>query len=292
MTASHPSTSLVSLGGRRRTFPIPVVALGPSTQNDEAPDFPLLPKEMHTFSAPRGWELGREGSAVSWMERFVAAIAANPGGPVVASVMTETPEARRWIEDAFGVGEVIAQAAAPMTLRVRESAFPGIWHEMVLGEGGVVLCDEWRYAREVESLIAAMVATSLTDMPPPRYPEGCMNAPALVEELRYWAGRGVLGRAVHVLNLTLLPLTATDLKVIDEWLGPPMVAVSIRSYGQCRVSNTRLRDVWRVRYFNSMDALILDTIEVTALPEVVRAAPEDLALSRERLADYLVELRS
>jgi hydrogenase-1 operon protein HyaF len=44
---------------------------------------------------------------------------------------------------------------------------------------------------------------------------------------------------------------------------------------------------WRVSYFNSQDALILDTVEVTDLPDVACAAPEDLADSHERLADML-----
>jgi hydrogenase-1 operon protein HyaF len=35
--------------------------------------------------------------------------------------------------------------------------------------------------------------------------------------------------------------------------------------------------VWRVQFFNSMDTLILDTLEVTDMPEVVLAAPEDLS---------------
>jgi hydrogenase-1 operon protein HyaF len=43
--------------------------------------------------------------------------------------------------------------------------------------------------------------------------------------------------------------------------------------------------VWRVRYFNSMDTLILDTIEVTGVPEVACAAREDVADSAERLGE-------
>jgi hydrogenase-1 operon protein HyaE len=41
--------------------------------------------------------------------------------------------------------------------------------------------------------------------------------------------------------------------------------------------------VWRVQFFNSMDTLILDTLEVTDMPEVVLAAPEDLSDSARRL---------
>lgn len=282
-----------NLNRSRKPFPLPVVALGPGAQSDDAPEFPEFPKEMHTFAMPRCWALPEDESAdaaVAWLEQFYTAITQSPGGPVVAAVDELSESQRRWIEDAFGVGEVVAQTAAPISLRLRESAFPGIWHEVVLGADGAVVRDEWRYAPYSAALIDVMTATSSDTLLPPDTPDGVMNGPALVEELRYWAGKGTLGRAVHVMNLTLLPLTPADLQMLNAWLGPPMVAIAIRSYGQCRVSSTCLRDVWRVQYFNSMDALILDTIEVTRLPEVVRAAPEDLALTRERLADYLAEL--
>jgi hydrogenase-1 operon protein HyaF len=60
-----------------------------------------------------------------------------------------------------------------------------------------------------------------------------------------------------------------------------------RGFGNCHVTSTGLRDVWRVQYFNNMNTLILNTIEVVDVPEVVLAAAEDLADSRERLAELV-----
>ena len=60
-----------------------------------------------------------------------------------------------------------------------------------------------------------------------------------------------------------------------------------RGFGNCRVTSTLTRNVWRVQYFNSMNTLILDTIEVIDVPEVAIAAPEDLSDSRERLAELI-----
>jgi hydrogenase-1 operon protein HyaF len=42
-----------------------------------------------------------------------------------------------------------------------------------------------------------------------------------------------------------------------------------------------------VQYFNSMNTLILNTIEVVDVPEVALAADEDLLDSRERLAELI-----
>jgi len=60
-----------------------------------------------------------------------------------------------------------------------------------------------------------------------------------------------------------------------------------RGFGNCRVTSTAARDVWRVQYFNSMNTLILNTIEIVDVPEVALAAAEDLADSRVRLSELI-----
>jgi len=42
-----------------------------------------------------------------------------------------------------------------------------------------------------------------------------------------------------------------------------------------------------VQYFNNMQTLILNTIEVTPMPEAAVAAREDLVETRERLAELV-----
>jgi hydrogenase-1 operon protein HyaF len=86
-----------------------------------------------------------------------------------------------------------------------------------------------------------------------------------------------------VVNFTLLPHTEDDLSWLDAALGEGAVTILSRGYGNCRVTATALAGVWRVQFFNSMDTLILDTLEVTDMPEVVLAAPEDLSDSARRL---------
>ena len=68
-------------------------------------------------------------------------------------------------------------------------------------------------------------------------------------------------------------------------LGQGSVDILSRGYGNCRVTALALPGSWRVQFFNSMDALILDTFEVTDIPEVAIAAAEDLADSSERLRE-------
>ena len=78
-----------------------------------------------------------------------------------------------------------------------------------------------------------------------------------------------------------------DIAWLDHVLGTGRVLILSRGYGNCRITNTCVPNTWRVVYYNSQDTVILNTVEVTAIPEVACAAPEDLADSLERLREVL-----
>jgi hydrogenase-1 operon protein HyaF len=82
-------------------------------------------------------------------------------------------------------------------------------------------------------------------------------------------------------------MSPEDTAHIDRVLDGGSVVILSRGFGNCRISSTAARDVWRVQYFNNMQTLILNTIEVVAIPEVAVAAREDLLETRDRLADLV-----
>jgi hydrogenase-1 operon protein HyaF len=95
----------------------------------------------------------------------------------------------------------------------------------------------------------------------------------------------------HIINLSLLPHTPEDLTWLDEALGEGAVTILSRGYGNCRITATGQAQVWKVQFYNSMDTLILDTYEVTEMPEVALAAAEDLADSATRIRDVIEAIR-
>jgi hydrogenase-1 operon protein HyaF len=137
--------------------------------------------------------------------------------------------------------------------------------------------------------VRARAFTALRPGKGPDAPRGpaVINAPPIYAELADKAARGTAGEPAHVVNFTLLPHTEEDLLWLDAALGEGAVTILSRGYGNCRVTATALAGVWRVQFFNSMDALILDTLEVTDMPEVVLAAREDLEDSARRLEQVL-----
>ncbi len=274
-----------------RPFPISVVAMGPGSQGEEAPDYLPMPKGMETFHQPRLPDNATPASiaeAARVLGYFVdgAADAGFAGGAKL-DLLGLDGDVREVINQSMGFGEVSAFTTAPEHWRVQETAFAGIWRVLKLADDGSLLLDRLETGSIPEALIDTMQRTASAELPAPDYPAGCMNAQALVEEIRMQAAAYRPGQAVHVINLTLLPVSDADLDTLYGWLGHREVSILSRGYGNCRITSTRLKNVWWVQYFNSMDALILNSIEVVAMPDAALAADEDFDDSIERLREYL-----
>jgi hydrogenase-1 operon protein HyaF len=187
----------------------------------------------------------------------------------------------------LGDGEVSIQVNGSRRLRVQESVFTGLWRIVEIDGAGQLLAD-WLEAAPLPDAVLAAARDSARDMlMPVEIPAGAMNSPALLQELQAHIKLRKPGAAPHVLNLTLFPMTPEDHQVLERALPVGSVAIISRGFGNCRITSTTARHVWRVQYFNSMNTLILNTIEVVDVPEVAVAAAEDLADTRERLAELI-----
>ncbi len=274
-----------------RPFPISVVAMGPGSQGEEAPDYLPMPKGMETFHQPRLPE-GASAESVARAATLLADFVDNAeklgfAGGAQFDLLAVDPEVREVINQSLGFGEVSAFTTAPEHWRVQESAFAGLWRVLQVAQDGRFLIDRLETGPVPAVLTDSMRRTAASGLQPPDYPAGCMNAQALVEEIRQQAAAYQPGQSAHVINLTLLPVSDADLDTLYGWLGHREVSILSRGYGNCRITSTRLHNVWWVQYFNSMDALILNSIEVVAMPDVVLASDEDFADSVERLREYL-----
>jgi hydrogenase-1 operon protein HyaF len=281
-------------------FPIPVVAYGPGTQvEDETLDYMSMPQGMETYRPPllpEPEELASREAAHRVLREVLAAVdeARHGGVPQHVSLEGLSGEDLALVNQVLGEGEVSARVhdeERPQAeeLRVQESVFAGVWRVMLLREGRVA--DDWIEVGSIPQALRQAARDDAADvarrpMPVPPGPN-VLNATSLLDEVRDRVPRWRVGQSPHVINLTLLPVSSDDIAWLDHHLGTGRVVILSRGYGNCRITNTRTNACWRVVYYNSQDAVILNTVEVGDLPDVACAAMVDLHDSHERLVEVL-----
>ncbi|MFO1338544.1 MAG: hydrogenase expression/formation C-terminal domain-containing protein [Burkholderiaceae bacterium] len=279
-----------------KPFPIPVVAFGPGSQvEDENLDYLTMPQGMATYRAPalpEPEELHGHDGAVRALRAVLAAL--DGDGPAVVPLAGLDAGELALVNQVLGEGEVSARVLADPArphlgqALVQESVFAGVWRVQAQASADAPWVDQVEVGAVPRALLQAADEDGRgRDATVPAAPPGVMNAPAILAELAEQRARWRAGEAAHVVNLSLLPVGPDDIGFIDHVLGTGRVLVLSRGYGNCRITDTRVPHTWRVVYYNSQDAVILNAIEVSHLPDVACAAAEDLQDSRERLAEVL-----
>lgn len=281
------------------SFPIPVVAgrsvatIGPGTQPEE--ELPLnmlgVPSDMHTFRPPViDSEADPETyrAALDVLRHVLAGLETLTGELVRSfrmSMLDLDPAVLKEANEMLGQGEVSVLADG---LTAQETMFTGIWR--IRSELGGEMRDDLEASQFPTALRQLAAARRVPTEPVDAPPANLMNAPALLAEIRDVSARCRPGDAAHVINLSLLPVTPEDTDYLDAMLGRGGVSVLSRGFGNCRITATAYPHVWWVQYFNSMEKLILNSVEVVDVPAVALAAAEDFADSRVRLAEWIESL--
>lgn len=276
---------------------IPVRVSGPGSQLQESDaerlEFVALPKEMSRYIAPdlptpeQVQHLQGAKSVTDWLGQALTDYRVG-GKPMIADISGLDATNRDLVNQILGEGEVsLKYSDANTEVRMQESVLAGIWRTFYLDTSGQItrdfieVCDVPVLARRAPS------ETSVEDLMRDTAPEGVMNALPILTELQDRAAAWRSGSPSHVINLTLLPLSDGDNQFLDEVLGVGPVETLSRGYGDCNIASTAYPGIWWVRYTNSMGTPILDTLEVTEIPEVACAAQEDLDDSRQRFRELL-----
>lgn len=274
------------------SFPIPIVAFGPGSQPVEEPLETLgLPSDMPTFRTPLNDSEAPDvvyHAALDVLREILAGLEAAPYGaaqPMQRPLDDLNRQVMIEVTEMLGQGEVSVRADT-LGVWAQETAFTGLWRvrgprlDVIEASGFPSALRAIAVSRQVPAQDIAVPAT------------GLMNAPALLAEIRERSAACRFGDEAHVINLSLLPVTPEDLAFLDQALGRADFSILSRGYGNCRITATAYPHVWWVQYFNAMEKLILNSIEIVDLPVVALAAEEDYRDSRQRLAEWIDSLAS
>lgn len=273
---------------------LPIFGQGsqPAEQDGIELEYLQMPQEMTTYSMPQistdlnAEDLAQAKSVLQQLQKNLETF------PTIAAPIDLTQldaNNRRFIDELLGEGEVSVICSGKQEVRIQESVLAGVWRLQTLNERRQIVNDALdvgiipkKLPQSAFNGAAEQIDTYWTVVPP-----GVMNSPPLLTELNAKITEYRPGDEAHTINLSLLPQTEQDLAFLTQRLGRGSATILSRGYGNCRITATGTQYVWWVQYFNSEDTLILNTLEVSDVPSVACASPEDITDSCERLQEIL-----
>ena len=277
---------------------IPVAIIGPGSQPPDADGeemtFMAMPSGMTIFAGniiPEPDEVvGMEDAIQLGREIAVALNKYQTGDDAIVFELDHLDAKNKsFIDQLLGDGEVSATCGGKMNAEIQESVLAGLWRVRYLDDNMDIIRDtmEVAYIPGLVSELTFHEAEESLDVSDLKIPDNVYNAAPLLTEISDKLPEYKPGDEPHVINLSLLPHTEEDIEYLSASLGIGPTIILSRGYGNCRLSSTNTKNVWWVQYYNSQDTLILNTIEISKVPEVAVAAPEDISDSAIRLVEIL-----
>ncbi len=188
--------------------------------------------------------------------------------------ITDLPaDDRELLSQVVGEGEVagVAVLTDGVVAQVQESVMAGLWRVRFTDASGALVADYLEIGAIPQAVrkAAELAAADISFGAPP---QGAMNVMPVLAEIRERMAAVTPAADSHIINFSLLPMSEADMSFLQETLGDGPVRLVSRGYGTCRVLATGARNVWSVQFFNAMDTIILDTLEIGGVPAAACAA--------------------
>lgn len=110
---------------------------------------------------------------------------------------------------------------------------------------------------------------------------------AILHEIAAMLERLAAGDEGGAIDLKSLPLGPGDYRRLQEALGEGEVDITLNIAGTSRIRETGVRGVWWVQHRDLYEDTVAELIEVTSIPAIVLAQPEDVASDFARLSASL-----
>lgn len=282
-----------------KALDIPVVAWGPGSQPVEEIDVQLdyltMPKDMTVYTPPvlpEAQDVAHLRRAKTLLLDVCDALALCRTGEmarICIEVDGDLPdEELKLLNQVLGEGEVSIKLGKPATVLIQESVLTGVWRVRAFDPAGRRMRDTIEIC-DVPPIVATIGDSGAADELswPDAPPAGVLNAPSVLVEVQDRVRRYREAGTPHTVNLSLLPLLQDDIDYLERVLGMGSTLILSRGYGSCRISSTQLKDAWWVQYYNSQDVPIQSMVEIGGVPEIVRAAREDIEDSFDRLCEIV-----
>lgn len=90
-----------------------------------------------------------------------------------------------------------------------------------------------------------------------------------------------------MIDLNSLPMAPGEYEQLRQTLGQGEVSARIEAIGASEIIETHYPGVWWVTHYNVEGDIVADTLEITAVPEIIKSQPEDIRTGLELLRAQL-----
>lgn len=115
------------------------------------------------------------------------------------------------------------------------------------------------------------------------------NADAILHEIVALLETYTASGEIGAIDLHSLPLTPTDYELLRNTLAEGEVHAQINVIGNTEVRETLYPGVWWLTYYNAEGDIVADLLEITSVPEILKAPEEDIRDGLIRLRDLLTQ---
>lgn len=116
------------------------------------------------------------------------------------------------------------------------------------------------------------------------------NADAILHEIVALLEAFTTSGQTGAIDLHSLPLTPDDYELLRATLADGEVHAQINAIGNTEVRETLYPGVWWVTYYNVEGDIVADLLEVTAIPEILKAPADDIREGLAHLRELLTQL--
>jgi hypothetical protein len=116
------------------------------------------------------------------------------------------------------------------------------------------------------------------------------NAAVLLQEIAERVRQLLASGETATIDLLAMPLNALDLDWLRERLGAGEVRITLDADGESSLNETNCPGVWWVQHHNPAGGVMSAFIEITSVPELVKAHKDDISGGLERLELLISDL--
>lgn len=204
----------------------------------------------------------------------------------VFDLSTFSADDRRLLLQLLGEGEVTGTVALPdgIVAEIQATALAGLWHIRFMTPAGQTLVD-YLEAGPIPAVVEQAAAATPAEIQSCETSSCASGLAPVLAEIRYHVAIHVRGALPF--RMEVGPMAPQDRTLLRDILGTGTVELRVQLFSDgleaCRIASTGVSDVWSVQFFDAMNQLARDTLEIGDVPDLARADPADFKASAARL---------